>query len=108
MKIVSCPYCVETTAELQARIETLAYCVETTAELQARIETLEDALQCIVQWSDAYPPNVFTEPDWKHVHALLEAGGISLDAVSASNMRHAVGGIGKSPASRSIRSRRND
>jgi hypothetical protein len=64
-------------------------------ELQAEIERLEDALHRIEQWSRAYPLKVFPEPDFERVHELLKAGGISIDSVSASNMRHVVEGVGK-------------
>ena len=60
-----------------------------------RIEELEYALQQIVQWSEAYPKNIFPEPDWKRAAELLNAGGITLDAVSAHCMRHVVDGVGK-------------
>jgi hypothetical protein len=60
-----------------------------------KTEQYEEALQRIVQWSEAYPLAVFPEPDWKKAAALLHAGGISLDAVSAHCMRHVVEGVGK-------------
>lgn len=60
-----------------------------------REEQLEDALQRIMRWSEAYPLKVFPEPDWEKARQLLEAGGITLDAVSASCLRHAVEGVGK-------------
>lgn len=70
--------------------------------LQARIDALEtdrdrmrDALERIYLWSKAYPTQVFPEPDFKRAAALLSAGGMSLDVVSASNMRHATKGVGK-------------
>lgn len=59
-----------------------------------REERFENALREIVQWSDAYPANVFPEPDWNKAAILLRAGGISLDAVSGSCMRHVVAGVG--------------
>jgi hypothetical protein len=59
------------------------------------VEALEDALQSIVQWSETYPTSVFPEPDLKKARALLEAGGITLDSVSAYAMRHVVVGVGK-------------
>ena len=62
---------------------------------QERIDELEAALQRIQQWSEAYQLDIFPEPDWKKVRELLEAGGITLDSVSASNMRHVVEGVGK-------------
>lgn len=60
-----------------------------------RTERLEEALHQIVQWSEAYPLSVFPEPDWNKARALLEAGGITLDAVSAHCMRHVIDGVGK-------------
>jgi hypothetical protein len=60
-----------------------------------RFDLFEEALQHIQSWSEAYPLDVFPEPDWKKARALLEAGGITLDSVSASCMRHLVMGVGK-------------
>lgn len=60
-----------------------------------RIEALEEALERIVQWSEAYPLDIFPEPDWKRAAELLDAGGITLDAISVSCMRHVVEGVGK-------------
>lgn len=62
---------------------------------EARIDGLEDALNRIVQWSEAYPIDIFPEPDLEKARSLLEAGGITLDAVSAHCMRHVVEGVGK-------------
>lgn len=58
-------------------------------------DKMEDALQQIVSWSRAYPLTVFPEPDMKKAAELLQAGGITLDAVSASNMRHVIEGVGR-------------
>lgn len=60
-----------------------------------REEALEEALWRIAKWSEAYPLEVFPEPDLKKARALLEAGGITLDAVSAYAMRHVIDGVGK-------------
>jgi hypothetical protein len=59
-----------------------------------RIELLEAALHRIVQWSEAYPLDIFPEPDLEKAHELLKAGGITLDAVSAHCMRRVVRGVG--------------
>jgi hypothetical protein len=59
------------------------------------IEKYEEALERIVQWSEAYPLDIFPEPDFKRARELLQAGGISLDAVAASCMRRVVEGVGK-------------
>ena len=60
-----------------------------------KIDRYEEALRRIAQWADAYPLDVFPEPDWKRAGDLLRAGGISLDSISASNMRHVVEGVGR-------------
>jgi hypothetical protein len=60
-----------------------------------REEIMAEALHRIVQWSEAYPLDIFPEPDWVKAHALLQAGGITLDAISASNMRHVIESVGK-------------
>ena len=60
-----------------------------------RIERYEEALRRIVAWSEAYPLDIFPEPDWKKAAELLKLGGITLDAVSASCMRHVVKGVGE-------------
>lgn len=44
----------------------------------------------IVNWQRAYPLNVFPEPDHTKAAELLQAGGITLDAVSASAIRHTL------------------
>lgn len=63
--------------------------------LIAALHQRGEALERIVQWSEAYPLNIFPEPDFKAVRAALEAAGITLGSVSASNMRHVVAGVGR-------------
>jgi hypothetical protein len=60
-----------------------------------RLERYEEALQRIVQWSEAYPLDIFPEPDWKRAAEGLKAVGITLDAVSGNCMRHVIEGVGK-------------
>jgi hypothetical protein len=62
---------------------------------ERRIDKLEEALQRIVQWSEAYPLDIFPEPDFVLAGVLLRAGGMTLDAISASCMRRVVEGVGK-------------
>ena len=64
-------------------------------ELRLEVERLREALDKINDWSKAYPLDLFPEPDFKQVRDLLAAGGIPIDVVSASNMRHVVEGVGK-------------
>jgi len=61
----------------------------------AKIEALTNKLWEIEQWCGAYPLDIFPEPDLKKVAELLEAGGITIDSVSASSMRHVLNGIKK-------------
>ena len=65
------------------------------AALEAKLEATEDALRQIVSWANAYPLEVFPEPDFVRAHELLKAGGMTLDVISASNMRHVVEGVGR-------------
>ncbi|MGY2987746.1 hypothetical protein [Bradyrhizobium sp. USDA 4508] len=51
--------------------------------MDERIEILHDALQSIVQWSEAYPLTVFPEPDLKKAAELLRAGGILTACVTS-------------------------
>ena len=59
------------------------------------LERYEEALRRIVQWGDAYPLEVFPEPDLKRAHEVLQAHGMTLDAISATAMRHVVTGVSK-------------
>jgi len=56
-------------------------------------EAMDIVLHRIIAWCNAYPVDVFPEPDLKKVRELLEAGGVTLDSVSASNMRHVINGF---------------
>lgn len=63
--------------------------------LERENDAFREALWQIAQWAKAYPLKVFPEPDFKKAAELLTAGGITLDAISASNMRHVVEGVGR-------------
>ncbi len=49
-----------------------------------------ETMEQIESWSKAYPTDVFPEPDLAKARELLEAGGMSLDSLSASAMRHVI------------------
>lgn len=52
-----------------------------------------DALEKLKQWADAYPVEVFpemTDEEWKRADEVLQSAGLSLDRISASNMRHVI------------------
>ena len=55
--------------------------------------TGEYKLRKIKDWVGAYPLEVFPEPDFKKVAKVLKENGMSIDCVSASNMRHVLNGI---------------
>jgi hypothetical protein len=62
--------------------------------LRSDLEKAIEALEHIKQWSEAYPLAVFQEPDFAKAREVLEANGMTLDAISASNMRHVLSRIG--------------
>lgn len=64
-----------------------------TERLQDIIDSMEDALNRIVQWAEAYPLEVFPEPDaayYAKAREVLEANGMTLDRLSAAAMRHVI------------------
>ncbi len=61
--------------------------------LNLRIEDLETALRRIDTWAKAYPLKTFPEPDLQKAAKVLKAAGLTLDAISASNMRHVLDGV---------------
>lgn len=56
-------------------------------DLLEQADTYRQALEEIAAAPDAYSVSIFREPDWQKAHDLLAAGGMTLDAISASNMR---------------------
>jgi hypothetical protein len=78
--------------KLKALVESAA----ARAELaQVEVERLTETLEAIEGWSRAYPIAVFPEPDLAKAHELLQAGGMTLDAISAHAMRHVITQVGK-------------
>jgi hypothetical protein len=56
-------------------------------------DKMRDSLQKIYNWSQAYPLDIFPEPDMKKVAEVLAAAGIELGSVSAYCMRHVISGV---------------
>ncbi len=59
-------------------------------ELEERIAELEAVLESLRIWVGYYPLKIFPEPDLKLAMKALNVVGITLDAVSASAMRHVL------------------
>jgi hypothetical protein len=53
-------------------------------------DRLEDFREWVESWAEAYPLDIFPEPDMKKAHEVLTAAGMSLDRVSASAMRYVI------------------
>lgn len=65
----------------------------TVKELEAEIERLQDLFRRLQTWRKAYPLKIFPKPDLKKAHEVLKSAGMTLDAISADNMRHVLDGI---------------
>jgi hypothetical protein len=59
------------------------------------LEDLRDRLRRIREWCDAYPLEVFPEPNLRRARMVLEDHGITLDSISAQAMRHVLNGVRK-------------
>ena len=57
------------------------------------LEELQDKIHRVEVWIDAYPLSVFPEPDFEKAARVLKLNGMTLDSISASNMRHVLSGI---------------
>lgn len=64
-------------------------------QLKIENEELINKLTRIKEWALAYPIENFPEPDFIKCNSVLTAAGLSLGAISASNMRHVVSQISK-------------
>ena len=53
-------------------------------------EHYDDLFEQIKGWCEAYPIGVFPEPDFGKAHEVLKANGMTLDSISASNMKHVI------------------
>ena len=62
-------------------------------ENMSELEELQEKMHQIKTWIDAYPLSVFPEPDFQKAHKILKQHGMTLDAISASNMRHVIESI---------------
>lgn len=58
-----------------------------------RAEAAEEVLHHIRQWCDAYPLDIFPEPDFIEARAALAERGMTLDALSAATARRVLEGL---------------
>ncbi len=74
-------------------------------EQKALLDRVAEVYEAIDHWCQAYPTDIFPEPDWKKAHEVLTANGMTLDAISASCMRHVITKIGEmvQPLARDLR-----
>lgn len=62
-----------------------------------REDRMEEALHRIASWAEAYPLEVFPEPDaayFAKANEVLKANGMTLDRLSAAAMRHVITRVG--------------
>ena len=61
--------------------------------LEGEVDKCKDFLRRIKVWTEAYPLKVFPKPDLKKAAKVLKENGMTLDAISADNMRHVLNGL---------------
>lgn len=59
----------------------------------SELEELQDKMNQIKTWINAYPLEMFPEPDLEKAAKVLKESGMTLDSISASNMRYVLNGI---------------
>ena len=69
------------------------YIQDAACEAAEKIKELEKCLKRIKNWCDAYPIEIFPEPDFKKAAKVLKDNGMTIDSISASAMRHITEGI---------------
>lgn len=67
--------------------------LEVLEQYTALLSNHQDMVGRLESWVKAYPLEIFPEPNMKLVAECLKEGGHSLDAVSASGMRHVLNGV---------------
>ncbi len=74
----------------QKRVE---YYMNVAQHYKTEVDKLKEALESIELWANAYPLDVFPKPDLRKASAALKLAGMTLDSISADNMRHVLNGV---------------
>ncbi len=88
-----CKDVVDLKDELRVGNRLLAMATDKQRDLEAENEKLKEVLSRIDTWAKAYPLEAFPKPDLKKAHEVLTAAGMTLDSISADNMRHVLDNI---------------
>ena len=80
-------------AQLAIRERTSQFHKSNHLAAEKQLEAVRDPAERIKQWCEAYPLDIFPEPDLKLAHKTLKSVGLTLDAVSACSARHVLKGI---------------
>lgn len=72
--------------EYAEKFAALVYAAGAAAEREKSCDLVDQ----VKIWREAYPLSIFPTPDWERVRDALEINGLTLDAVSAANIRHAI------------------
>ena len=64
-------------------------------EFQAKADALADDMEKVKQWAEAYPEDVFPEPDLKLADRVLKDAGISMTGMNGTFARHLMKGVGE-------------
>ena len=93
----TCEECEECFVDKETGINEPSICMSCwnamVTKLRAEIDKKEDALTRIDTWAKAYPLDIFPKPDLKRAAEVLKASGMTLDSISADNMRHVLDDI---------------
>jgi len=57
------------------------------------LEVLQDKMHRIKTWVEAYPLDMFPEPDFEKAARVLKENGMTLGAITTSNIRYVLNGI---------------
>jgi len=57
---------------------------------EEKLEIAHDALFQLNQWSNGYPKDIFTPPNYEKMHKVLQKNGMTIDGLSADIYRRTL------------------